>query len=121
MSNFYPYFKQNMETMGLPAPETLFGNLQTTLASVSTLAGFVDKFGPRVTVGEMIGAGSKLEALGTIAACSAAFYVGAVIGSIAVATGRCIAGGVTMADVLSTANHFNLNRPWLLTSMTSGR
>jgi hypothetical protein len=36
-------------------------------------------------------------------------------------TGRSIAGGVTMADVLSTANHYNLNRPWLLTSMTCAR
>ena len=121
MSNFYLYFKQNMDSMGLPAPDSLFGNLERAVASVSTLTAFVDKFGPRVSVGELIGAGSKLEVLGTIAACSAAYYVGAVIGSIAVATGRSVAGGVTMAEVLFTANHYNLNRPWLLTSMASGR
>jgi hypothetical protein len=110
-----------MESMGLPAPETLFGTLQTAVTSASTLAAFIDKFGAKVTIGEIIGAGTKLEALGAVAACSAAYYVGAVIGSIAVATGRSIAGGVTMADVLCTANHYNLNRPWLLTSMASGR
>ena len=112
---------EHQKAMGLPAPEALFGNLQLALTSVTTIAAFVDRFGARVTVGELIGAGTKLELLGTIGACSAAYYVGAVIGSIAVATGRSIAGGVTMADVLFTANHYNLNRHWLLPSMAGSR
>jgi hypothetical protein len=121
MSEFYRYFKQNMEAMGLAAPESLFGTLQAAVASATTLIGQVEKFGPKVTVHELIGAGSKLEFLGTAAACSAAYYVGAVIGSIAVATGRSVAGGVTIADVMFTADQHNLNRPWLFQALINGR
>lgn len=52
-----------------------------------------------------------------IAACSAAFYVGAVIGSIAVAIGRSLSGGTSLSDVIFTANRFNLNRPWLIANL----
>ena len=37
-----------------------------------------------------------------------------VIGSIAVATGRSVAGGTTIADVLFVATSHDLNRAWLL-------
>lgn len=121
MSQFYKYFKENMESMGLPAPESLFGSLQAAVANTTVILSQIDKFGRTVTVGELIGAGTKLEALGMIAACSAAFYVGAVIGSIAVATGRSISGGVTIADVLFIANQYKFNRPWLPDTIANGR
>lgn len=110
---FYGYFKENMETLGLPAPESLFGTLQTTVATISTIATQVDKFGKAVTIGELIAAGTKIEFLGYIAATSAAFYVGACIGSLAVATGRSLSGGYSLVDLISTAHMHNLNRPWL--------
>lgn len=113
MPNFYKYFKENMEGLGLPAPETLFNSLTAAVATATSILSQIDKFGKSVTIGELIGAGTRLERLGVIAACSAAFYVGAVIGSIAVATGRSLAGGTSIADVLITANRYNLNRPWL--------
>ncbi|TWI60937.1 hypothetical protein IP91_04902 [Pseudoduganella lurida] len=31
MSDFYRYLKENMEDLGLPAPESLFGSLQAAL------------------------------------------------------------------------------------------
>jgi len=117
MSDFYKYFKENMESLGLPAPATLFGTVQAAVTNASVILSQIDKFGKAITVGELIGAGTKLEGLGVIAACSAAFYVGAVIGSIAVATGRLLGKGTTMADVLFTANRYNLNRPWLISSL----
>lgn len=113
MSKFYEYFKENMDALGLPAPESLFGTLSAATATASTLLTQIDKFGKTVTVGEAIGAGTRLEQLGVIAACSAAFYVGAVIGSIAVATGRSLAGGTSISDVLSMARTHNLDRQWL--------
>lgn len=76
MSDFYMYFKENMDGLGLPAPESLFGNHQAAVGSASVIPGMVDKFGKRVTVGELIGAGTRLEALAAISACAAAFYVG---------------------------------------------
>lgn len=113
MTDFYRYFKENMDGLGLPAPDTLFSSLQTAVANASILLTQIDKFGKAVTVGELLGAGTKLEKLGSVAALSAAFYVGAVIGSIAVATGRTMSGGTSISDVLFTANRYNLNRPWL--------
>ena len=113
MSEFYRYFKENMEGLGLPAPESLFGSVQSTVGTVTVLLGLADKFGPKVTVGELIGAGTTLEKLGVIAACSAAFYTGAVIGSLAVASGRCLGRGTSLADVLSEAAKWKLKRPWL--------
>lgn len=117
MSNFYRYFKENMDGLGLPAPDTLFNSLTTAVATATSILSQIDKFGKTVTIGELIRAGTRLEQLGTIAACSAAFYVGAVIGSIAVATGRSLAGGASIADVLITANRYNLHRPWLTANL----
>lgn len=117
MSEFYRYFKENMEGLGLPAPETLFGTLQASVANATVILSQIDKFGKAVTIGELIGAGTRLEGLGVVAACSAAFYVGAVIGSIAVATGRSLAGGTSLADVIFTATRYKLNRPWLTSSL----
>ena len=117
MSQFYAYFRENMEGMGLPAPETLFGTLQAAVANATVILSQIDKFGKAVTIGDLLGAGTRLEGLGVVAGCSAAFYVGAVIGSIAVATGRSLSGGSTLADVLAVANRHDLNRPWLMEVM----
>lgn len=113
MSNFYRYFRENMDDLGLPAPESLFGTLQAALANATAFVTQIDKFGSKVTVADLIGAGTRLEKLGTVAALSASYYVGAVIGSIAVATGRTISGGTSLADVLLLARQNNLDRSWL--------
>jgi len=113
MSNFYRYFRENMESLGLPAPASLFGSLQMAVANAATFVAHVDKFGQRITVGEMLGAGLRAEKLGMAATLSAAFYVGAVIGSIAVATGRTLSGGVSLADVMWDIRCNGLYRPWL--------
>jgi hypothetical protein len=117
MSDFHKYFKENMESLGVPAPETLFGSTQMAVSNAAIFLGHIDKYGKSITVGELIGAGTKLEQLGVVAALSAAFYVGAVIGSIAVASGRSLANGTSISDVLMTANRHNLNRPWLVTTL----
>lgn len=117
MATFYMYFKENMEGLGLPAPETLFGSVTSAVATATTILSQVDKFGKSVTIGELIGAGVRLEKLAVVGACSAAFYAGAVIGSIAVAIGRTMSGGTSLSDVLSTASRYNLQREWLSTCL----
>ena len=117
MANFYLYLKDNMESLGLPAPQSLFGNLQMALANAAAFIAHIDKFGRGITVGEMIGAGMRAEKLGMVATLSAAFYVGAVIGIIAVATGKSISGGVSVADVILDARRNGLYRPWLAQMM----
>lgn len=113
MSNFYKYFKENMSALGLPAPESLFGTVQATVGTVTVLFGLIDKFGTRVTLAELIGAGTKLEKPGVVAACSAVFHAWAVVGSLAVATGRCLGNGTSLGDVLVLAAKWGFRRPWL--------
>jgi len=114
MPEFYKYFKENMEGLNLPAPDSIFSTVQSAVATTTVILSLIEKFGRAVTIRELIGAGTNLECLAVIGACSAVYYVGAVIGSIAVATGRSLASGMTIADVLFTANRYDLNRPWLI-------
>jgi hypothetical protein len=114
MSEFYGYFKENMEALGLvPPPDSLFGTQQLAIGTISTLLGCIDKFGTRVTVMDLIGAGTRLEQLAVVGAVGACYYVGALIGSLAVATGRTLSGGTSLADVLYEASKWKLDRPWL--------
>lgn len=113
MSDFYKYFQENMAALGLAAPESLFGSQQVALSTISAIIGFVDKFGTKVTVREMIGAGLRLEQLATLGAMGAAYYTGAAIGSLAVATGRTLTGGTSLGDVLFEASRRGFKRAWL--------
>ncbi|KTB71833.1 hypothetical protein [Pseudomonas syringae] len=119
MSDFYKYFKENMDALNLPAPEALFGSLTAAVSTASTILGTIEKLGPTVTLGEIIGAATRLEALAAISAVSAAFYAGAVIGSIAVATGRTLSGGTSLSEVLFTAQKHNLAPEWLSRYLTA--
>jgi hypothetical protein len=114
MSNFYKYFKENMESLGLPCPETLFGTVVAAVGTTEIILGAIEKFGTAVTIGEIIGAGTALEGLAVASALTAVFYAGACIGSIAVAIGRTTSGGRTMVGVIDSAQKYNLNRPWLV-------
>lgn len=111
--SFYSHFKNNMEGLGLPAPENLFGSISTATATAATILTQIDKFGRAVTLSEIIGAGTALEKLGVIGALLASFYAGAVIGSLAVASARRIECEVSAAEVIQFSVHAKLNRPWL--------
>lgn len=113
MPDFYTYFKENMDSLGLPAPQGLFGTAQAAISNCVIFVAHIDKFGTKITVRELIKAGTRLEKLGVVATVSASFYVGAVIGSIAVAAGRSLGNGTSLADVLFTASRNKLHRPWL--------
>lgn len=114
MSDFYKYFKENMEALGLTAPpESLFGTQQLAISTIGTIVAFIDKFGTKVTVMEMASAGTRLEQLTLLGTLGASYYAGAAIGSLAVATGRTISGGTSLADVLFEASKWGFDRPWL--------
>lgn len=117
MSDFYLYFKENMDSLGLPAPESLYGTFQAAVGNAVVLLGQLDKFGRKVTVNELNVAGTRLEKLAVVGALPGAFYVGAVIGSIAVATGRALGRGTSLSDVMLLAHQNHLHRPWLQASL----
>jgi hypothetical protein len=114
MADFYDYFKENMEALGLtPPPRSLYGTQALAISTISAILAYIDKFGTKVTVAEMVGAGTRLEGLTIVGSLGAAYYAGAAIGSLAVATGRTIRGGTSLADVLLEASKWRLRRPWL--------
>jgi hypothetical protein len=111
MSDFYQSFRQNMDGVGLPAPQVLFGTFQAAVGNIATMLGQIDKLGKAATIGDIIGEGTRLEGLSGIAACSAVYYAGAVIGSLAVASAA--SSSTSLADVLFTAKKNKLDRKWL--------
>lgn len=117
MSQFYKYFRENMLALGLPAPESLYANQGLVVGHVETLLAALKKFGRNATMGELIGATTGLEKLAVGHTVWASYYIGAVIGSMAVATGRSFAGGTSLADVLELALRTGTHRPWLQSTL----
>lgn len=119
MSKFYEYFRENMEGLGLPAPESLYGNLMLAISSAQAILSQIEKYGRKITVRELAIAGTRVERLAFVSTLGACYYVGAVIGSIAIATGRTMAGGTSIADVLWAAHQNGLMAPWLREELQS--
>lgn len=107
--SWYSYFKENMDALGLPVPATWQGKGAAVIGMLSQLVAVSEKFGPRVTVHELLEAGTKGEVLLVAGGMSASWYLGGVIGSAAVATGRYGACGTRLIDVIGYAHH---NRLW---------
>jgi hypothetical protein len=98
--DFRKYFNENMQDLGLSVPPTLFDTYQKAVETVSLMVGALAHLSKGATMGELMGATFGLEKLAVVASIGAAAYTGAVIGSIAVATGRSLACGSRIADVL---------------------
>jgi hypothetical protein len=98
--DFKKYFDENMQALGLSVPSGLFDTYQLAVGTAATLVGTLSHLGKGATIGELIGATVGLEKLGVLAAMGAAGYTGAVIGSIAVASGRSIGCGTSISDLL---------------------
>jgi len=92
-SHFYKEFKKNMDSMGLPAPASLFGTLTAALGTTSAIASAITKLGTTATLTEVMftiptAAGAAATAAGVsevvvaVGALAAAFYLGACIGSL---------------------------------------
>jgi hypothetical protein len=92
---FYDRFRANMELLGLAAPRSVFGTLALATANIAALSRAMQQYPQRVTVVEIW---RTIPAFATAAAMSevavvlggigAAFYVGACLGSLLVATGQ---------------------------------
>lgn len=106
--DFQKYFNENMNDLGLPVPSTLFDTYQTAVATASTLAGTLATLGRGATMGEVIGATVGLEKLAVAASIGATAYTGAVIGSIAVASGRSLGCGSRISDLFVFTEQNNL-------------
>ena len=102
MKDFFGYFNENMQALHLPAPRSLFGTAKQAKETTAAIAGAIRSFGTKATLAEIVGTIPSLSAAGDLltlgSAISASFYVGACIGSLAVATGRTMSGGKQIVD-----------------------
>ena len=91
--NFYGYFKESMDSVGLPAPESLWGSITTATATLKVILDTVkSKNLASITLRELALTFPKTgstqaictalaEACQVVAMCTAAYYVGACIGA----------------------------------------
>ncbi len=97
--DFKSYFNENMQALNLPVPDTLFDNFNAAIANAGLLLEALNTLGKGATMKEIVIATSGLEKLKVAAAIGASFYIGAVIGSLAVASGRSLSCGSRIADM----------------------
>jgi len=97
--DFKRYFDENMKAMKLPVPSTLFDNFNAAIVNAGLILETLNTLGKGATMAEIIKATTGLEKLKVAASLSAAYYVGAVIGSIAVASGRSLSCGHRISEM----------------------
>ncbi|WDE10017.1 hypothetical protein [Thalassomonas haliotis] len=97
--DFNKYFNENMQALGLPFPSTFFDSYNAAIAHAMIMVETLKTLGNGATVAELIGATTGLEKLKVAATLGAASYVGAIIGSIAVASGRSLGCGSRISDM----------------------
>ena len=103
--SFYGYFAENMESLGLTAPKSLFETRDKALQTIGQLVAAIKVASPGATIGELFGALWFSEQLVVVSGLGAAYYVGEAIGSLAVATGRYISCGATIAGSIWDLTH----------------
>ena len=129
--DFKKYFNENMQELGLPVPSTLFDSYNVAIAHAVVMAEALRSLGKGATVAELIGATTGLEKLKVAAAFGASAYIGAVIGSIAVASGRSLGCGSRISDLFGFIhqnklhfkgfNAFYANNPQVLNKSHTSR
>jgi len=112
-SNFGDYFEENMQAIGLPAPNDVFSSVSVAYANISELAAAVSLYGSQITVAEIWGATTKLEKLRLVGPMIAAYYTGAAVGSAAVALGRSLGCGATISDAMLHLRDHGIYDSWI--------
>ncbi|WP_417533575.1 hypothetical protein [Marinobacterium stanieri] len=107
--DFQKYFKENMNALGLPVPSELFSSFNTAVANAALMVEALKTLGPNATMAELVRATSGLEKLKVTAALGASYYVGGVVGSISVATGRSLGCGQRLSDAFLFLSQYNLD------------
>ncbi len=106
--DFFKYFKENMAGVGMPVPEGMFETYSRATLTAGTLLGALQTLGAGATAAELFGATVAAEKVLILATIGAAAYVGAVIGSVAVASGRVLGCGARMSDMFVFLRNNNL-------------
>lgn len=108
------YFDENMNDLGMPPPDSIYSKAVIALGTWKGITAAVERFGPRVTIYELAKAGLRTDFEVMAGGMIASAYVGGVIGSAAVATGRHMACGTRMIDAIGYARTNYPDAPWLV-------
>lgn len=87
---FYEYFKESMDSLGLPAPDSLFNSMAAATATISAMSTAIKSLGAGATAAEIVGTATgatlAVDVAVALAGVTAAFYLGACIGALVYAT-----------------------------------
>ncbi len=129
--DFGKYFRENMNSLGLETPSGLFDTYQDAVTNAALMASALAVLGKGATMAELAAATVTLEKLLVLGAIGATAYIGAAIGSIAVASGRVLGCGSRMSDMFVFTyqnklqfegwNNFYLANPQVLDTDHSSR
>lgn len=97
--DFGRYFKENMNALGMPVPSGMFETYAQATATAGTIVGTLHTLGAGATAAELFGATVAAEKIMALAAIGAVAYVGAMVGSLAIATGRTLGCGSQISDM----------------------
>ena len=113
---FGQYIDDNMSSLNLPMPSTVFETVGSMTAVATAIAEVIEISGTSISLYQALQKiNSAKRALSVSAGISASYYLGALIGSMAVATGRCLSNGATITDALWTAREMGIFGSWLET------
>ena len=110
-TEFAKHFNANMKALGLPVPTTLFDSAAAAISNAGVMIEALKTLGRGASVAELIKATTGLEKLKVAGALLASFYVGAVVGSIAVASTKTLSCGLSLSDFFTFQNKHGLKYP----------
>lgn len=97
------YWRENMQELGFTVPLNFLGSKAMVESTITAIVAAIKQFGTKVTVYELIKAGAMSEKWSMQGYMLASYTAGCMIGSAAVATGRYLNNGTSIADVFSYA------------------
>jgi len=109
---FGRYFKENMDALGLPTPTGYYDSIVTTMGAIATLAETASLY-PQMSIMQAWKLANPALKLRSLVAVTAAYYVGAAIGSAAVAIGRSLGCGASLADAIQLAKSNGIYGNWV--------
>lgn len=126
---FAHYFEENMQAIGLPAPNSGYTTIVAVVGALKGMSDAIATYGRtatpaqlalRITWGYSV-APIVARAAGFILAVGAAYYVGAMIGSAAVAAYKAAgcSGPISVAQVVSWARSQDIDSQWLEAELIS--
>lgn len=126
---FAHYFEDNMKALGLPAPTSSYTTIVATVGALKGMSDAIATYGRTATITQLTlritwgyaVAPIVARAAGFILAMGAAYYVGAMIGSAAVAAYKSAGctGPISVAQVVAWARSNDIDAQWLEAELIS--